>query len=335
MSRHRALTRVLLGCLVSLPALAGGAARADEVATERQITAPGPQGALAGTLAGPSTPGVPVVLMIPGSGPVDRDGNSPSGGIKSADLRLLAEGLAARGIATARIDKRGLFGSAAAVADPNKVTINDYADDARAWIAALRRQTGARCVWVLGHSEGGLVALATAARDASGICGLVLVSTPGRPAADVLREQLHAAPGTSPYLVQIDAAIDALLAGRHVDVANMPAGLAHLFAPQIQDYLIALFRFDPAKAIAGIGVPVLIEQGDRDLQVGVGDAQALAAAAPAARLVLLPDTNHVLKVVTEDGRGPNIATYFNPGLPLAPGVVPAIADFIAAHPTGG
>ena len=111
---------------------------------ERQLTAPGSQGSLSGTLldAGKRAP---VVVIIPGSGPTDRDGNNPLG-VRPSTYRLLAEGLAARGITTVRIDKRGMFASKAAIANPNAVTIADYAADAHAWAKAARVATGARCV---------------------------------------------------------------------------------------------------------------------------------------------------------------------------------------------
>ncbi|HEV2043620.1 MAG TPA: alpha/beta hydrolase, partial [Sphingomicrobium sp.] len=103
---------------------------------ERPLTAPGPLAPLAGTLldAGKRAP---VVVIIPGSGPTDRDGNNPLG-VSAAPYRLLAQGLAARGITTVRIDKRGMFGSKAAIANANAVTIADYAADARAWARSAR-----------------------------------------------------------------------------------------------------------------------------------------------------------------------------------------------------
>jgi len=184
-----------------------------------EIQAPGPQGPLAGTLLTPGKPNAPVVLIIPGSGPTNRDGNNPMG-LKGATYKLVAEGLAARGIASVRIDKRGMFGSRAAIADPNAVTIGDYAADIHAWAAAIRKQTGARCVWVLGHSEGGLVALA-AGQQPEGICGLLLVSAAGRPLGTVIRAQLRANPANAPVLAQAEAALDSLEAGKHVDTTGM------------------------------------------------------------------------------------------------------------------
>src|SRR4029077_4828608 len=105
---------------------------------------------------------------------------------RATTYKLLAEGLAECGIGTVRIDKRGMFGSGAAGADANAGPIDDYVADVAAWIAVIRRETGMPCVWLLGHSEGGLVALA-AAQKLPDICGLVLMSTAGRPLGEVLR----------------------------------------------------------------------------------------------------------------------------------------------------
>jgi pimeloyl-ACP methyl ester carboxylesterase len=109
------------------------------------------------------------VVIIPGSGPTDRDGNS-SMGVQASTYRLLAAALAARGIPSARTDKRGMFSSAAPGLDPNAVNVPLYALDAGAWTAAAKRRSGARCAWLLGHSEGALVAL-TAAQTAPDLCG--------------------------------------------------------------------------------------------------------------------------------------------------------------------
>jgi uncharacterized protein len=311
--------------LAALIFVAATVAATPSPATQTFVQAPGPLAPLRGTMLLPAA-GAPMVLIIPGSGPTDRNGNNPMG-VRASTYRLLAQGLAQRGIGTMRIDKRGMFGSRAAVADGNAVTIDDYVTDTESWIATIRKQTGVSCVWVLGHSEGGLVALA-AAQKANDTCGLVLISTAGRPLGEVLRQQLRANPANAPILDQAMAAIDSLEAGKHVDASQMNPVLLPLFGPQIQGFLISVFSYDPAKLISSVGKPVLIMQGERDIQVSVADAQRLKQAAPAAKLVLLPDTNHVLKTVTTDDRAANIATYTNPNLPLAPGVVDAVASFI-------
>lgn len=293
------------------------------------IEAPGPRAPLRGTLVEAGT-NAPVVLMLPGSGPTDRDGDNPLG-VRAAPYRRLAEALAQRGVASVRIDKRGLFGSAAAVPDANAVTLDDYAHDAEAWIAATRARTGAPCVWVLGHSEGGLVALA--AQHADGVCGLVLVATPGRRLADVLKTQMRAALANAPLLEEIDRTIDRIAAGERIAAADLPAPVAPLFAPELQGYLASVLPRDPARMIAEVRRPVLILQGTRDLQVGVADAEALHRAAPRATLKLLPEVNHVLKIVESDDRAANVAAYADPDRPLAPGVAEAVAAFVTAPPT--
>jgi pimeloyl-ACP methyl ester carboxylesterase len=289
------------------------------------ITAPGPDGPLEGTLLNAGQK-APVVLMIPGSGPTDRDGNNPLG-ITAAPYRLLAEALGQKGVSTVRIDKRGMFGSKAAIPDANKVTIGDYATDTHAWVKAVRERTGAKCVWVLGHSEGGLVALA-AAQKPDGMCGIILVSAPGRKLGDVMREQLRSNPANAPVLDDALAAIDSLEAGKSVEVSAMHPALQKLFAPQVQPFLIDIMGADPAKLAASTKVPILIVQGGRDLQVSGADAKALAAAQPKAKLVLIPAMNHVLKDVATDARAANLAAYADPSMPVDPALVGAIVDFV-------
>lgn len=289
------------------------------------MTAPGPEGPLGGTLL-EAGKGAPVVLIIPGSGPTDRDGNNPLG-VTAAPYRLLAEALAQNGVSSVRIDKRGMFGSKAAIPDANKVTITDYASDVHNWVAAIQKQSGVTCVWVLGHSEGALVALA-AAQEPKGICGVVLVSGAGRRLSDVIRDQLSSNAAFAPELDSAFTALKSLEAGQHVDGTHFDPMLQKLFAPQVQDFLIDMFRQDPPKLAASLKVPVLIVQGERDLQVSASDAKALATAQPKAKLVLLPSMNHVLKDVESDDRAVNLAAYSDPSLPVDPGLVDAIAKFV-------
>jgi hypothetical protein len=267
------------------------------------------------------------VLIIPGSGPTDRDGNNPLG-VKGSPYRLLAEGLAQRGVTTIRVDKRGMFGSSRAVADPNAVTIGDYAGDVHAWVKVIREETSVSCVWVAGHSEGGLVALASS-QTPDDLCGLILLAAPGRPLGQVLREQLQRNFGGGPMLQQAVSAIKALEAGRHPDLRSMHPALRELFAPPLHGYFMSTFSYDPAQLIAGFHKPILILQGERDLQIGVADAKRLKEAAPEAKLVLLPDANHFFKVVKSADVAANEAAY-SKAVPLAPHIADEIADFVSA-----
>lgn len=286
------------------------------------VTLPSEPAPLHGTLLAPSTGTRAAALIIAGSGPTDRNGNSGLG-VTASSSRLLAEGLAAHGVATIRADKRGVGESAAALTSEAELAFTDYADDARAWAAETARLTGRPCAWLIGHSEGALVALAAVAGGDDAVCGLVLLSGAGRPIGAVLREQLANAP--EPLLGQALAILTELEAGRRV--TDIPPQLAALFRPSVQSYMISWLPLDPAEMVAAWDGPVMIGHGSTDIQVSGLDAQALAAARPDARLVIWDGVNHVLKLAPAD-RAANIAVYGDPNLPLAPGVVDDVAGFI-------
>ncbi|WP_374580379.1 alpha/beta hydrolase [Pseudoduganella sp.] len=309
----------------ALPLLLCGTATA-QMPVDVPIETAGPMGPLKGMLLEPASGSRQVALIIPGSGPTDRDGNSRLG-VQASTYKLLARDLAAQGVATVRIDKRGMFSSAAAVPDANAVTIADYVADVHSWVGTVRQRTGAACVWLIGHSEGGLVAMA-AAEAGPGVCGLVLVSAAGRPMGAVLRDQIKANPANAPLMEQAMSAISSLEQGRRVDAASLHPALQGLFAPPVQGFLISAFSYDPARLLARYPKPVMILHGQRDIQVGERDAYALKQAAPKAKLVLLSNVNHVLKVVASDDVRANLAAYSDPALPLAPGVGSAIAEFL-------
>ncbi|KVX52136.1 hydrolase [Burkholderia cepacia] len=295
---------------------------------QTEIEAPGPAGPLKGTLLSPGSDDAPVVLIVPGSGPTDRNGNAPNG-VQASTYRLLAEGLRDEGIASVRIDKRGIYGSASAIPDADDVTIDEYSADVRSWVAAIRARTGASRVWLLGHSEGGWVAL-SAARQMDDIGGLILVSTAGRPLGPVLRQQLQSNPANAPILANAMSILESLEAGERVDAARIDPALMPLFRPQVQRFLMSELILDPAALLAGYMKPVLIVQGARDIQVAVQDAELLKQANPRAELALIADANHVLKTVRTSALQENLAAYSNPDLPLADGVVEAISAFVHA-----
>ncbi len=289
------------------------------------VTTPGPSGPLAGSLVDPAR-GAPALILIPGSGPTDRNGDNPAG-VSGGIYRQLAEQLAAKGVATLRIDKRGMFGSKAAIADANAVTVADYVADVRGWTTFLQAR-GKRCVWLAGHSEGGLVALA-AAQQPKGICGLVLLAAPGRPLGEVLRAQLR--PKLPPEMfASADAAIGRLERRQRVDPATVPAPLAPLFNPAVQGYLIDLVAYTPVRLATATRLPMLIVQGETDIRVSVEDARLLAAANRGSKLVLIPGINHLWRKAPSDPAA-NAATYRDASIPVDPAVAEAIAASVKAR----
>lgn len=293
--------------------------------TSTAITLPAEPAPLHGTMLTPEAQPRAIAVIIAGSGPTDRDGNSPLG-VSAATYRLLADGLAAQGIASVRYDKRGIGESAAAATAEADLRFDTYVTDAKAWAAEAAHRSGLPCSWLVGHSEGALIALAAMRTLDDKICGLVLLSGAGRPAGVVIREQLAAAP--EPLKAQAFAILDELEHGR--PVTEVPAPLLSLFRPSVQPYLMSWLPLDPADLIAAYPGPVLIGQGTTDLQINMTDAEALKSAQPDAVLTVFEGVNHVLKAAPADRDG-NLAVYRDPALPLAPGVAEAVGGFILAR----
>lgn len=301
--------------------LAAALAASDPVATPVEVASP--LAPLHGTLLTPGGETRAAAVIIAGSGPTDRDGNNPLG-VRAASYRLLAEGLADEGVATLRYDKRGAGQSVAALGNEADLRFEHMVDDALAFAAEARARTGLPCVWLIGHSEGTGVALMAVARDDEGICGLVLLSGLGRRPRVILEEQLGGQL-PEPLRTRTFEAIARLEAGELV--ADTPPELAALLRPSVQPFLIGLLALDPAALIAAYDGPVMIGNGTTDLQTTVVDAQVLSEAQPEAQLTIWEGVNHLLKIAPAD-RAANLATYGNPDLPLAQGVVEDVAGFI-------
>ncbi len=290
--------------------------------TEQEMVVPGRPGMLYGTVTNPAGEPKAAVLIIAGSGPTDRNGDSAIPGIKPATYQWLAHDLADRGIVVARYDKRGIGQSGGGMTGEADLRFTTYSDDVKTWAHSFKLKTDAPCIWLVGHSEGALLA-EVAAQDNPDICGVVLVSGAGRKAADVLRAQLATTP--EPTKSKMFEALAQLEAGKTVDPTGLPPAL---FRASVQPYIISWFALDPAELIKTIKGPVMILQGKTDVQTSLVDAERLAKARPDARLVEMDAVNHTLKTAPGADIASQKATYSDPTIPLAPGVADAIAAFV-------
>ncbi|PTU73380.1 alpha/beta hydrolase [Pseudomonas mangrovi] len=277
-------------------------------------------GILYGTLLLPgSQQPPPVALIVAGSGPTDRNGNQPQA--RNDSLKRLARLLASQGIASLRYDKRGVAASLAAEPDESRLSVARYRADVIAWSHLLKQDARLGPLILIGHSEGALVAsLAAQEADAQ---ALILIAGSGRPIDQVLREQLRQRLSAAP-LAYSERLLDQLLAGR--SGIPVPDALRGLFRPSVQPYLVSLLREDPLAAFAATQMPALVLQGDRDIQVGVADARALASARPAVQLAIIEGMDHVLRDVGE--QTDPLASYNDPSRPLSPGLQPVLLRFL-------
>ena len=260
-----------------------------------------------------------VVLIIAGSGPTDRDGNNPS--MTCDAYKKIAHELVDNKIASLRYDKRGIAASAAAVERESDLVFDNYVQDAAEWIRLLKADKRFTDVVVIGHSEGSLIGMCAAYQAKAD--KYISVAGIGRAASDLLKEQLEVQGAEVKRLAF--PLIDSLAKGLSVNVVD--PSMQSIFRPSVQPYLISWFKYDPLASIKQLNVPILLIQGTNDIQVPVEDAKRLSAAKPSAKLMLIDRMNHVLRL-SDSNREANLATYNNPELPLADGLMDAIATFI-------
>ena len=294
----------------------------DASLAESPITLKTLSGSIHGTLTMPKNASgkIPVVLIIAGSGPTDRNGNSEKLGLQTNAYKDIAESLGKSGIASVRYDKR-MIGESQTSNKEADLRFDDYTDDAVGLIQMLNDDQRFSKVIVLGHSEGSLVGM-LATRDQP-VKGYISVSGAGQRADKIVTEQLK----SQPKFIQdgFKTLTDSMKKGKTID--NIDPGLYFIARPSIQKYLVSWFRYDPFYVIKTVKVPTLIIQGTTDLQVAVTDADRLKKGKSDATLLIIPGMNHILKEAPAD-RDQNLATYKNPDLPLKAELMPAIVKFI-------
>lgn len=233
---------------------------------------------------------------------------------------MLANDLAKFGYPSIRYDKRGVESSINAYIDERELKFEQNVHDAKLFYN-WARSNGYKKIVLLGHSEGSLISILLAKEVES--AGLISLSGPGRPIQVVLKEQYQE---TSP-IVRDSASkvIDLIASGKAVD--TLAPWLYSIFRPNIQGYLKSWMAYDPAVEINNIDVPILIIQGDLDLQVSVNDAEILMNGNNNKQLAIIEGMNHVLKKVTDD-RQSNKASYNDPNLPLHSDLIFSIVSFL-------
>lgn len=294
----------------------------DPSLTETPIVQKTFSGNISGTLTMPKNASgkIPVVLIIAGSGPTDRDGNSPKLGLNGYTYKLLANALGKNGIASLRYDKR-MVGQSVSATKEKELRFEDYTDDAQALIEMLHNDPRFSKVIVLGHSEGSLVGM-LASTDQP-VSAFISVAGAGERGDKILIAQLKSQPAFISEGFQ--TILDSLKKGKFTD--KVDPSLYFIARPSIQPYLLSWLVHEPFREIKKLKIPILIIQGTTDLQITVADAEKLKKAKSDATLVIIPGMNHVLKAAPAD-RDKNLATYKDPNLPLKPELVTSIVSFI-------
>ncbi|MBF4518541.1 alpha/beta fold hydrolase [Flavobacterium sp. ANB] len=273
---------------------------------------------LYGTLTMPDiTKKCPVALIIAGSGPTDRNGNNAM--MKNNSLKMLAETLAKNGIASLRFDKRGIGESKTAAATESALVFENYIEDTKSWINYLKQDKRFSQLIVIGHSEGSLIGMIAGAKADK----FISIAGAGDSADKILKAQI--ARKSNKEIEDLTfPIIDSLKNGK--TVKNVDPMLNSLFRPSIQPYIISWFKYNPQTEIKKLTIPVLILQGNKDLQVTIKDAENLSEANKKAELLIIDKMNHVMKIIDGDEQA-NFASYNNETLPISEVMMNKIVSF--------
>ncbi|SRX51521.1 S9 family peptidase [Aequorivita sp. CIP111184] len=272
-----------------------------------------------GTLLVPSNEEkIPLAIIIGGSGPTDRNGNQQM--MENNNLRFLAEGLYEKNIATFRYDKRIVKQMKRRSLDEKNIHFGDFIDDANAVLLYFKKDERFSKIYIIGHSQGSLIGMVAAQNGAD---GFVSIAGAGQEIDDVIIDQLtQQAPGL------VDNARTSFDDLRANGVAiNYSPGLASIFRKEIQPFIYSWMQYDPKIEMTKLKTPVLILNGDKDLQVQVSEAELLKNAKPDAEYEIIPNMNHLFKKI-EGNDLENSKSYNIYNLPVMPELINRISDFI-------
>ncbi len=272
-----------------------------------------------GTLIIPETSvKLPLVIIIQGSGPIDRNGNQFMQ--KNNSLRFLSEGLYTNGIASFRYDKRIVKLLRRGTLIEKDIKFGDYIADAISVIDYFKEDERFSKIIIIGHSQGSLVGMIAAQGRADEFISL---AGAGQEIDNVILDQLAIQiPGLKDNARQ--AFDDLRVNGVTI---NYSPGLASIFRPAIQQFLLEWMQYNPQVEIVKLDMPVLIINGDRDIQVEVSEAEKLKAAKPDAQYVIIPFMNHIFKKINGDDLV-NSKSYNEYNRPVMPELIEIISGFI-------
>lgn len=259
-----------------------------------------------------------LVILIAGSGPTNRNGNSTIGGINNS-LKFLAEGLTQKDIAVFSYDKRIFAQMVNKTLDEKTLSFEDFINDAKDVITYFKSQHKYSKIIIAGHSEGSLIGMVAANGNAD---GYISIAGAGRSIDQVLSEQIAK---NSPQMKEaVDKDFAILKEGKTFE--NKNPLLASLFRESIQPYMISWIKYNPQNEIKKLAIPILIINGTKDIQVPPTDAELLHAANPKSELKIITDMNHIFKEIKNDDD--NLKSYSDPKLPVIPELIDCMSKFI-------
>lgn len=261
-----------------------------------------------------------IVIITAGSGPTDRDGNSPFLEGRNDSLKYLAYRLKDKGIATFRYDQRSSGKSYKSLTDTN-IKFNYLVDDLVECIRYVKDKKKFKTIYLIGHSQGALISVLAAQQEK--VDGVVTIAGAARPIDEILVEQFERQDTGLAKVLKEE--LKKVKEGKESTAENKE--IKRLLSGENGDFVRSWMKYDPAVEIKKLDTSLYFIYGTSDLQVKPVEINYFGDIIKKDNYKILEEMNHVLKVSPEDEKE-NFKRYSFPNYPLHPDLVESIERFI-------
>lgn len=259
-----------------------------------------------------------LIILIPGSGPTDRNGNQ--GMLVNNSLKFLAEALSENGFATYRFDQSVISLSKLPEFKEENYTFTGLVDEVKILIKYFKETAKYERIILAGHSQGSLVGMLAAQDNADAFISL---NGAGQSIDRILYDQLMK---QVPQLEEsFSKNLEQMKTGE--PLTNVNPMLASIFRPSVQPFLNEWMQYNPQEVLSQLKIPSLVIGGTKDIQVNEKEASILVEKAPLAQMLIIENMNHIFKEIKGDDLE-NQMSYMNKELPIMEKLVTEIIGFI-------
>jgi len=263
----------------------------------------------------------PIVLIIAGSGPTDRNMG------KGMSYRMLSDSLESYNISSLRVDKRTAGKSFENINHSADFDFDYFIEDMNLWIDYIKTDSRFSSVIVLGHSQGSLIGMLCA--QGGNVDKYISLAGAGETIDLVIKKQIYDPPiNKLLFGVYIDSLFCKISRSEFVETDSIPLPFQGLFNRSSQPFLLSWMKYDPVEEIKKVEVPILIVQGEMDFQVRKEQFRLLQKAKPSADTLLVMNMNHAMKFANTLDKLKNSKNYDDPSVGLETGLILGLVSFI-------
>ncbi len=261
----------------------------------------------------------PLVIFVHGSGNVDRNGNQMMMNANANYIKMLNDSLVSKGIAFYRYDKRTATQSNLKFL-MNGMSFDGFVEDVNLTINKFKNDNRFSSIILIGHSQGALVSMLV---DHAHVDKYISLAGPSHSVDKTIIGQVRRQNGDSIATIVESHFKELATTG---SIEKVDPNLISLFNKPTQPFMASWMKYNPTEEIKKVNLPILILNGDKDIQVSVDDAERLHEVNKKSEKVIIENMNHVLKTIENDSE--NLPSYSSPDFPLSQKLVSTIEAFI-------